>query len=43
MQASIIEFPLSLIRTGLVDALLPLDILSGAMQAKNLSYLWSLD
>jgi hypothetical protein len=43
MQASIIEVPLSLIRTGLVDVLLPLVILSGVMQAKNLSNLWSLD
>lgn len=43
MQASIIEILLGLIRTGLVDDLLPLGTLSAAIQPTQLSFLWSLD
>jgi hypothetical protein len=43
MQASIIEILLGLIRTGLIDGLLPLGTLSGAIQPTQLSFLWSLD
>jgi hypothetical protein len=43
MQASIIEILLCLVRTGLVDHTVPLGALSGAIQATQLSYLWSLD
>lgn len=43
MQASIIEILLGLIRTRLVDGLLPFGVLSGAMQPTHVSYLWSLD
>lgn len=43
MQASLVEVLLCLIRTGMVDSLVPLGALSGAIQATQLSYLWSLD
>lgn len=43
MQASIIEILLGLVRTGLVDDLLPLGTLSAAIQPTQLSFLWSLD
>ncbi|USP76453.1 hypothetical protein yc1106_03727 [Curvularia clavata] len=43
MQASITEILFSLIRAGLINGLVPLCILSGAMQPTQLSYLWTLD
>ena len=43
MQASIVEVLLCLIRTESVNRFVPLGVLSGAMQATQLSYLWSLD
>ena len=43
MQATIVEVLLSIIRPGLVDYLLPLSTLSGAMQPTQLSYLWIFD
>lgn len=43
MQASLIEVLLCLIRTRLVDDLVPLGALTCVMQATQLSYLWSLD
>lgn len=43
MQASIVEVMLYVIRTGLVQGFVPLGALSGALQATQISYLWSLD
>jgi hypothetical protein len=43
MQASIVDILLGFLRTGLVDGLLPLGTLTGALQPTQLSYLWSLD
>jgi hypothetical protein len=43
MQASIVEILLCLVRIGLIDGLLPLGTLSGAIQPTQLSYIWSLD
>jgi hypothetical protein len=43
MQASIADAGLCIIRTLAVDGYVPLGALSGAAQATQLSYLWSLD
>jgi hypothetical protein len=43
MQFSIIEVLVCLIRTEAVRGFVPLGALSGAVQATQLSYLWSLD
>jgi hypothetical protein len=43
MQASIIEVMLSVIRWQAIEGFVPLGVLSGAVQAPQLSYLWSLD
>ncbi|KAF2993888.1 hypothetical protein E8E13_002328 [Curvularia kusanoi] len=43
MQASMVEVLLCLIRTRLVNDVVPLGALACAMQATQLSYLWSLD
>jgi hypothetical protein len=43
MQASITEALLCLIRTETVNRFVPLGALSGALQATQLSYLWSLE
>jgi hypothetical protein len=43
MQVSIVDVVLCIIRMELVDGFVPLGALSGALQATQLSYLWSLD
>jgi hypothetical protein len=43
MQSSIVEILLCLIRMELVENVVPFGALSGAIQATQLSYLWSLD
>lgn len=43
MQASIVDVILCLIRIQIVDGFVPLGMLSGAVRASQISYLWSLD
>jgi hypothetical protein len=43
MQASIVDIFLCIIRTQAINGYVPLGALSGATQATQLSYLWSLD
>ncbi|KAJ8106197.1 hypothetical protein OPT61_g9698 [Boeremia exigua] len=43
MQVSIIEIMLCIVRSEAVNSFVPLGALSGAIQATQLSYLWSLD
>jgi hypothetical protein len=43
MQASIIEVIFCLVRTQMVDGFVPIGLLSGAVKATQLSYIWSLD
>ncbi|KAL1794548.1 hypothetical protein ACET3X_007969 [Alternaria dauci] len=43
MQASIVEITLYLVRTQVINGFVPLGLLSGALQATQLSYIWSLD
>jgi hypothetical protein len=43
MQVSIVEVMLYIIRRQATKGFVPLGVLSGALQATQLSYLWSLD
>lgn len=43
MQVSIVEIVLCIVRTEAIYGFVPLGALSGALQATQLSYLWSLD
>jgi hypothetical protein len=43
MQASIVEIIFCLVRTQVINAFVPLGLLSGVSQATQLSYIWSLD
>ncbi|KAH5752356.1 hypothetical protein HBI65_214070 [Parastagonospora nodorum] len=43
MQASIIEIMFCLVRTQVINGFVPLGLLSGVVQATQLSYIWSLD
>jgi hypothetical protein len=43
MQASIVEITFCLVRTQVINEFVPLGLLSGALQATQLSYIWSLD
>lgn len=43
MQASIVEVMLFVVRQGLVSGFVPPGAFSGALQATQISYLWSLD
>lgn len=43
MQVSIVEIVLCIVRTEAIHGFVPLGALSGALQATQLSYLWSVD
>ncbi|KAH6625560.1 hypothetical protein C7974DRAFT_455777, partial [Boeremia exigua] len=43
MQASIVEILLCLVRTSLIDNMVPLGALTSTIQTTQVSYLWSLD